>query len=155
VPVGAEADIVNVSIKTKSSALFYRRSAIEDEIERVLTEAAKDQDLFDSSTDAPLELDQNVDQTITIEDVDGDEIKIKLVASSRVKPEIDREDIAEQLKGKGWEEGKSILDDLSFATKPTEVEFFPEYFPDYLRTFPSRQGRILITIVEEDTSDEN
>lgn len=152
VPVGAEADIVNVSIKTKSSALYYRRSAIEDEIERVLTEAASDQDLFESSTDAPLELDQDVEQTMTVEEVKGETVKIKLIASSRVKPEIKREDIIEQLKGKSWEEGLLILEDLSFATKPTETEFAPSYFPMWARNFPGRQGRILITIIEEDTT---
>jgi hypothetical protein len=154
VPVGAEADIVNVSIKTKSTALYFRRSAIEDEIERVLTEAAKDQNLFESSTDAELELDENVEQELTVEEVDGEEVKVKLVASSRVKPEIKREDIAEELKGKGWEEGLETLNDLSFATKPTEVEFLPEWFPEAIRRFPSGQGKILITIVEEDTTQE-
>jgi hypothetical protein len=154
VPVGAEADIVNVSIKTKSSALYFRKSAIEDEIEKVLTEAAKDQNLFESSTDAELELDQDVEQEITVEEIDGEQVKVKLVASSRVKPEIKKSDIIDQLKGKGWEEGLRVLDDLSFATKPTEVQFLPEYFPEAIRVFPGRQGRILITIVEEDTSQE-
>jgi hypothetical protein len=154
VPVGAEADIVNVSIKTKSSALYFRRSAIEDEIEKVLTEAAKDQNLFESNTEAELELDQDVEQEITVEEVKGEQVTVKLVASSRVKPEIKKDDIIEQLKGKGWKDGLEILNDLSFATKPTEVEFLPEYFPEGIRIFPGAQGRILITIVEEDTSSE-
>ncbi len=153
VPIGAEASLVNINIKTKSTALYFRRSVIEDDIDRIITQAARDQGLFESSTDATLELDEDLQQEVTVENATETSVRIRLVASSKVKPKVDREKIIEDLGGRGWDDGIDYLDDLNFATKPTEVTFIPDYFPKGLRHFPARQGRIIINIVEENSSE--
>src|SRR5690606_10520885 len=128
------------------------KSVIEDDIDRIITQAARDQGLFESSTDAKLELDEDLKQEVTVENATETSVRIRLVASSKVKPKVDREEMIEDLGGRGWSDGMKYLDDLNFATKPTEITFIPDYFPKSLRHFPSRQGRIIITIVEENTS---
>lgn len=153
VPVGAEASLVNVTIKTKSTALYFRKSVIEDDMDRIITQAARDQGLFESSTSAKLELDDELQQEVTVENATEDSVRIRLVASSKVKPKVDRDEIINDLKGRGWSDGQEYLKSLNFATKPTEVTFLPNYFPNWAKHFPTRQGRVILNVVEESSSE--
>ncbi|MCC7289731.1 hypothetical protein IT417_00540 [bacterium] len=148
VPIGAEADLVNVSIKIKSSALFFQKSQIDNAVGEMLTKAANDQNLFNDSGSDQLSLDENITKEIKITELKKDSIKVRVTASSNIQPEIDQDGLIAQLKGKGWSEGLGILNAQKFTAQDNQAEFLPEYFPEWLRYFPSRQGRIFV-IVEE------
>jgi hypothetical protein len=147
-PVGAEADILNVTVKTKSSALYYKRSDLDAVMEELLLKAANDNNLFESEDDLDLSLSEEIDSEITIVSVEGDKVTIKLALSGEVKPTVDKNEIVDDLKGKSWDDGLSYLDKLTFVAQDTEVRFEPDWFPESLRYFPSRQGRILLKVVD-------
>jgi hypothetical protein len=48
----------------------------------------------------------------------------------------------------GWEDGMKYLESLDFTAKESKVSFGPDWFPQFLRYFPGRQGRILISVIE-------
>jgi len=150
IPIGAEADIVNVTISTKSTGIYYKKSELEEDLEDILEDAAINQNLFESKKDIDLKLDTNIKKNISVLSVKNEIVKVKLEASTSVKPEINKEEIITMLKNKSWEDGNDLLKDLTFTSKEADVKFFPDYFPTFLKTFPSRQGRILLSIVETD-----
>jgi hypothetical protein len=146
VGIGAEATNVDVSITTKSTASYYLREGFDDGIEQLLTNKAKEENLFETDKDWDLELDEEIEKDISVVESNSQEISIKLVAKSSVKPRVDTDDILSELKTMNWEEGQEYLKSLEFSDKETRVEFFPEWFPEGLKRFPKRQGGVLITI---------
>jgi hypothetical protein len=148
VAIGSEASDVTVSIKTKSTASYFLNQGFDEGIEEILTNEAKEQNLFETDKDWNLELDEDIEKEITIAQNNADGIKIKLVATSAVKPEVNKEDILKELKDKNWEEGQKYLETLDFSEKKIRIEFLPENFPDSLKYFPKRQGGVLIDIAD-------
>ncbi|MBI2357299.1 hypothetical protein HYV12_04585 [Candidatus Dojkabacteria bacterium] len=148
VPVGAEADVANVTIEVKGSAMYFKKGELEEKMNEVLTKSAQDQNLFENSGDIKLELDENIQKEITVEEVKGDTVKIKVVAKGEVKPKIDKNEIVKKLQGKSWKEGEKILKEMKYTDKKTEYSFSPSYFPEWLKYFPQRQGRIILTVKE-------
>ncbi|MCA9375093.1 baseplate J/gp47 family protein [Candidatus Dojkabacteria bacterium] len=147
-PSGAEVDIVNVTAKTSSTALYYNKKDLLDNADELLLKAAQDENLFESSKDLDLKLDKDIVTSVKVKSVKGSTVKVTITASGAVKPTVDKELIAKDLSGKNWDDGIKYLGDLSFVAQNTEVEFLPDYFPKSLRYFPNRQGRILITVKE-------
>jgi hypothetical protein len=148
VPVGAESDIVNVTIKTKSFALYFMRSDIDDSIEELIKEQTKDESLFESSTNAELKLDESVNSEVEVTKVSGEDVTVLLTANTSVRPDVDKGGIVKSLSGMGWEDGMKYLESLDFTAKESKVSFGPDWFPQFLRYFPGRQGRILISVIE-------
>ena len=148
VPVNGQADIVNVSFKTKSTALYYKNSEFDGVKEQLLLDAANSQNLFQSSENLELKLDKNIISTVSIDKVENTNVTIKLVLTGKVKPQIDTTKIVDGVKGKSWDDGLKYLDGLNFTAKPTEVTFSPTNFPKGLRYFPTTQGRIMIKVTE-------
>lgn len=148
VAIGAEAKTVNVSIKTESKASYFLNDGFDEGIANLLTKKAKEENLFETEGDWDLELDEKIEKEISV--VEGDEkgITIKLVAKGVVKPKVNKEKIIEDLKGKNWEEGNEYIQSLSFSNKDALVDFIPEWFPEWLRSFPSRKGGIIIEVEE-------
>ena len=144
--VGSEAEVVNVTVKTTTSALFYKRGEIETGVEQLLVQEAERNNLFESESDLALKLDDDITTEVTVSEVGSDSIKINLKASGSVEPEIDKDQIAEDLQGNSWDDGIKYLDNLDFVAQNTEVTFEPDYFPENYRYFPGRQGRILVEI---------
>jgi hypothetical protein len=148
-PVGSESDVINMSIKTESSALYYKKSDLEDVSEELLLQAARDQNLFDTTGDTELKL-EDINTSIVVESADKETkvVTVKMNVSGTVKPTVDKEQIKEDLSGLNWDKGIEYLDDLEFVAEPTKVKFLPEWFPEGLRYFPSRQGRINVKVTE-------
>lgn len=146
VAIGTEASDVNVSIKTKSTASYFLKQGFDEGIEELLTNEAKEQNLFETDKNWNLELDQDIEKEISIVQNNADGIKIKLIATSAVKPQVNKEDILKELKDKNWEDGQKYLETLDFSEKEVRIEFLPENFPDSLKYFPKRQGGVLIDI---------
>lgn len=147
VAVGAEASEVNLSMKTNSIASYYLKEGFDDAVADLLTEEAKEKNLFETDKDWDLELDTDVEKEISVVENNTQGIKIKLVAKSSVKPKVDKEDILKTLRGMKWEEGQEYLKTVKFSEKETKVEFSPENFPEFLKKFPKRQGGILISVI--------
>lgn len=147
-PVGAEADILNVTVKTQSTALYYNKTELEDAAKDILLEEAITQDLFDTEGELDLQLGDDFIADISVVRVEGNKVTIKLTLSGAVKPSVNKDDILAELEGSDWDNGLEYLSNLSFVAQDTEVSFKPDYFPKGLRYFPSRQGRILIDIHE-------
>lgn len=147
IPIGAEADNVTVTIKTKVSALFYQKGNIESSINQILTNQAVTQGLFEETT-GQLVLSEDVESEIKIVEVKKESAKVSLTASSWVRPNIDRNALINELKGKSWAEGVAILESKSLSNQPPQAEFQPESFPQWLRYFPTRQGRMFVNIEE-------
>ncbi len=60
VAIGAEADTVNVSIKTESKASYFLSNGFDEGIANLLTEKAKEENLFETEGGWDLELDEQV-----------------------------------------------------------------------------------------------
>lgn len=147
VPIGAEADTVNVTIKVKSSGLFYQKNMIDSSINSLLTKSANDQNLFENTT-KDLSLDESLTKSIEVTEIKKDVIKVSVKASANIQPKIDKDNLATQLSGKSWKEGMSILNTIKYTQKDNEVVFEPTYFPDWIKYFPQNKGKIYITIQE-------
>ena len=148
VAIGAEADTVNVSIKTESKASYFLNNGFDEGVANLLTEKAKEENLFETEGDWDLELDEGIEKEISVVESNAEGITIKLTAKGVVKPKVNKEKIVEDLKGKNWEEGNKYIQSLSFSEKESLVNFVPEWFPDWLKSFPSRQGGIIIEVEE-------
>jgi hypothetical protein len=148
VAIGAEADTVNVSIKTESKASYFLNDGFDEGVANLLTEKAKEENLFETEGDWDLELDEEIEKEISVVESNAEGITIKLTAKGVVKPKVDKERILEDLKGKNWEEGNEYIQSLSFSEKDALVDFVPEWFPEWLKSFPGRQGGIIIEVAE-------
>lgn len=146
VSIGEEASNVNLSITTESSASYFLKEGFDDGVEEILTQKAREDNLFETDRDWDLELDEEIEKEISIVESNEQRVIIKLVARSAVKPRVETNEIIEELKEMNWEEGQDYLKSLEFSERETRVEFFPEWFPENLRRFPRRQGGILISI---------
>ncbi|MFA7628158.1 MAG: baseplate J/gp47 family protein [Candidatus Dojkabacteria bacterium] len=148
VAIGSEADTVNVSIKTESKASYFLNDGFDEGVANLLTEKAKEEKLFETEGDWDLELDEEIEKEISVVESNAEGITIKLTAKGIVKPEVNKESIIEDLKGKNWEEGNEYIQSLSFSEKDALVDFVPEWFPEWLKSFPGRQGGIILEIGE-------
>ncbi len=144
IPIDGEGSIFNMSIETKTQGLFFKKNEILESKEDIIKQAAIENNLFEAEDDINLELDPEIETEITIEEIDGNNVTIKFTAKGNVRPQIDVEEIEKSLLGKSWKEGMDILEDLKYSEEKTEVEFSPEYFPSFLKRFPSREGRVIV-----------
>lgn len=147
VPVGSETDIFNVTLKTKSTATYYKKDEIDQTAEDLLTAKAKEEKLFEGTTELDKTSLQNVTKNITVEKVEGTKVTVKLAAQALVKPAVNKEEIIKNLTGKSWEDGKAYLATLKFGDKAMEVEYEPKSFPKFLWYFPI-ESRILVNVIE-------
>lgn len=147
-PVGAETDIVNVSLETKSTALYYKEDELEEAGETLLLDAARRDNLFESDDDIELRLGDDIVTEVNVEKVEGSVVTIKISSSGFVKPSVDKNEIISELSGMGWDEGTKYLDDLSFTSEDPEYEFSPTWFPEFLWRFPTKQGRVKLVVEE-------
>lgn len=148
VPIGEPADVVNITVKTKSSALFYQKNAIDKSIQELLTREANNKNLFENTQAITLTLEENLTKEITITEVKKDVVKIKVKASSNIQPKLEIEKLKAQLKGKKWNEGKEIINNIKYTDKENLIRFTPEYIPEWLRYFPNNEGKIIINTEE-------
>ena len=146
VAIGAEAKTVNVSIKTESKASYFLNDGFDKGIANLLTEKAKEEDLFETEGEWDLELDEEIEKEVSVVESNAEGITIKLKAKGVVKPYVDEQKIIENLKGKSWKEGNEYIQSLSFSEKDALVDFIPEWFPEWLKSFPKRQGGIIISV---------
>lgn len=149
VAVGSETDSSDVSLEVESSATYYYTSGVDEGLNDLLTEAALNQNLFESSEGLNLTLKGDIEKELKVNDDDGD-IQITLVASSAVEPSVDKSNLLNSLSGMSWEDGIDYLNGLTFtADRAPVLDFNPDsFFPPKLRYFPSRQGRIQLTVKE-------
>ena len=136
------------------SAIYYNQEALEDLIDDMLSEEAKNKDLFAATGDIELELAEEIDTDFTVTGKTTASIKVKVQATGVVTPKVDKNNIIETLNGKNWGEGLNTLTSFDYSDQEIQVDFDPSFFPDWMKYFPSRQGRILISMVyveEEDT----
>lgn len=144
--IGEEANNVNVSITTESTAAYFLKDQFDDGVAELLTQKAREENLFDTDRDWELELDDDIEKEISVIESNAQGISIQLIAKSAVKPRVNTDDIIEELREMSWEEGQEYLKSLEFSEREARVEFFPEWFPEGLKRFPRRQGGILISI---------
>lgn len=149
VPAGTEADVVNVEVNTRSTALYYNKAALEDSADDILIASAVDQELFESEDDLNLELNENdIETDITVVEVVNGQVTVRIKTSGAVKPEVSTSNILDELGGLGWDEGLAYLEDLDFVSAPSTVVFSPDGFPQGLRYFPDSRSRLQITVTE-------
>jgi hypothetical protein len=146
VAIGTETNSSDISLEVESSATYYYTAGVDTGLNSLLTEAAVNQNLFEDSDGLNLTLTGDVEKELSVKESDGN-IEITLTASSSVEPSIDREKIINDLRGMKWQEGVEYLNNLSFtADRDPVITFTPENFPQRLKHFPSRQGRIDIAV---------
>lgn len=147
--VGAEADIVNIKIKHVSTALYYKKSDIEDRAEELLTKKAEEEDLFESSEEISLKLDSDVEEEISVASVEGETVTVSVKLQSVIRPAVNEDDIEDELRGRGWNSGvnyvKNLADDIS--TKDPKFTYSPEWMPGFLKRFPNRN--VVVRVVNE------
>jgi hypothetical protein len=146
VAIGSEATTSDISLEVEGSATYYYTAGVDAGLNNLLTEAAINQNLFESDEGLNLTLKGDIEKNLEVKEKD-DKVEVILTASSSVEPAVNKEDLVNKLKGMNWEEGTNYLKDLSFtADKDPIIVFTPEGFPFKLRHFPSRQGRINIVV---------
>ena len=148
VAVGAEAGNVNVSLKTESKATYYLKDGFDKGLNSLLTKKAENENLFESDEKFQLKLGDDIKSNISVLEDSKDSIQVKLTATGSVKPDINKQDIINKLKGKSWEEGNKIIKSLVYSNQETDVIFNPESIPERFWYFPDKQGGILIEIKE-------
>jgi len=144
--VGQEATTVNLDLSIKGEALYYSKEGLMEALTELLREKAKEENLFNSESELELVLGDDIDTDISIEEIKGDAVKIKIVASSLIKPDIDKTEIQNKLKGMEWEKGKEYIKGLKYSDKAPSIVFQPMKYPEFLKKFPSRSGRVLVKI---------
>jgi hypothetical protein len=144
IPIGGEASIFTMSIATKTEALFFNKNEISQSREEIIKQAALENNLFESEGDLSLELDDEIESEISIESIEGDSVTVKFKAKGNVRPKVDTDKIEDSLRGKTWEEGIKELEEIKFSDEKAKIKFLPEYFPEFLRHFPSREGRVIV-----------
>jgi hypothetical protein len=149
VAIGTETNSSDVSLEVEASATYYYTQGVDDGLNDLLTEAAKNQNLFESEEGLNLTLTGEIEKELKVNEDDGD-VEITLTASSSVEPAVNKEDLINTLKGMSWDEGVNYLRNLTFTSDSDPViTFEPDNFPKVLRHFPSRQGRIQLSIKQE------
>ncbi len=146
IPVGGEGSVANITITTDSTALYYQRSNIDDQIADVLSKAAQEQNLFNNDNGLTLKLSDDIQKTITVTSVKNDTVKIHLAASGTITPDVNKDTITKELQGKNWTDGQNALKKYNYSDQATTIDFSPSYFPDFLKYFPALQGRIILVI---------
>lgn len=144
--IGIEADLINVTIKTKSRAIYYKKIDLETVSTTVLLEEAKKLGLYEANETPDVDSLSNVVNEVSFVKLDGDKVTVKLVTSGNIKPAIEKEEIVRILAGKSWDEGVAYLESIKNVVKPTEYEFSPSWFPRFLWSFPNTQNKILVRI---------
>ncbi len=144
VPVGTETDTLNVTVEGKSSALYYDGDALDDLIEQLLIESVEG----DTDEMEGIELSDNIEQTITVKSAsfDNGQIVLSVSVSGYVMPQFSEEKVSEDLSGMGWAEGLKYLKKIDYLASDPEVDFYPTWFPGFLKRMPSRGGRISVNI---------
>lgn len=159
VPAGSEQDSVNVDVKTKSTALYYDSEDL-DELIKVLLMEDVGEDEFEN-----VELSDNMEKEITVKSasVDDGTVVLSVKVSGFIMPLLDEDKIERDLYGKAWAEGVGYLKKVDYVSGGPDVDFYPEWFPEFARHMPSREGMITVNIEnvvpegeesEEDGSDE-
>lgn len=146
--VGTEATDVNIDLTIKGSATYYQTKGLADKLTTLLREKAQEENLFESDKDLELTLGDEIDKKITVEESTKDIVKIKIVAKSSIKPKIDKDKLAEEVKGMTWDEGKEYIDSLKYSERKSEITFNPMNYPAFLKRFPDRRGGVVISILE-------
>ncbi|MDD4382212.1 MAG: hypothetical protein PHE21_02615 [Candidatus Dojkabacteria bacterium] len=146
VAVGAAAGDVDLSVKVSCSATYYFVDGLDEGITTLLTEEAVTQNLFDSEDNLELTLSDTIEKTLSIIENTKDSIKIKLIAKGNVMPNVNKEAIANELKGDKWDEGLEYIKSLSFSDKESTASFYPKNFLAKYPFFPKRQGGIIVEI---------
>ncbi len=96
--VGAEADVVNVDISTKSSALFYNERDLLDQRDKLVQEYI-DSLGSQSSEGFSWDLSQGIDAKMVLESVRDGVVKVKYSITGELQPVVDRQVIREELAG--------------------------------------------------------
>ena len=146
--VGEEATNVNLDLTIKGTATYYNTDGLIDKLKELLTSKAEKENLFESDKDMELELSEDIETKVTVEEVKESSVKIKIVARANIKPKIEKDKIIEELVDLKWDDGKNYLNSLNFAEKKPEATFNPNWYPAFLKKFPTRNGGILIEIKE-------
>ena len=148
VAIGAEATQANLSLTVTSTGTFYYNQGFDDGVAKLLTDEAQSKNLFESTINLELTLGDDIEKEVTVVQSTADSFSIKLVAKGSVQPKIDKEQVVNTLKQMKWAEGSAYLDSIKYSDKNTLYEFNPVNFPKFLYHFPSRQGGILIDVVD-------
>lgn len=151
--VGTEATEANLDLTIKGSATYYQTKGLSEKLATLIRTQAEEDNLFESDRDLELVLGDEIEKKITVEESKKDSIRIKIVAKATIKPKIDKEKLAEELKGMEWEEGREYINSLKYAERKPEITFNPMNYPSFLKRFPERRGRVLISIIELEVSD--
>jgi len=151
IPIGTEAVTANISLSVNVSALYYKQTALNDIASQLLSEEAKNKDLFETADNVELELASEIEIDLTVSGSNKENVKVKLEATGVVTPKVSKDEIISDLKGMNWGEGINYLTNFNYSDQLVYIGFKPSFFPDWLKYFPERQGRILIsTIYVED-----
>lgn len=148
VAIGAAATQANLSLTVTSTGTFYYNQGFDEGVTKLLTTEAQSKDLFKSGENLELTLGDNIEKELTVTQSTADSFSVKLVAAGSVQPKIDKEQITNTLKTMKWKDGSAYLDSIKYSDKNTLYEFNPVNFPKFLYHFPSRQGGIMIDVVD-------
>lgn len=151
VAAGTERDNFNVTLNTISTALYYDRAGLNEVIESGLM------DSLEGDTDIEgLELSDQLEQTVTVKSssVDEGNVVLSVSVSGFVMPQLDPASIERDLQGRTWTDGLRVLMSLEYIKGDPEVDFYPAWFPEFMKRMPSRNGQIIVNVENVAPEDE-
>lgn len=148
VAVGSSAGDVDLDVKVSCSATYYLVEGFDEGITTLLTETAVSENLFESDNNLALTLSNTIEKTISIVENKKGSTKIKLLAKGNVMPNINKEEIANELKGDKWSVGLEYIKSLKFSDKDSSASFYPKNFLAKYPYFPRRHGGIIVEIYD-------
>jgi hypothetical protein len=151
---GDEKDNINVSIQSKTTALFYDEKSLNKVVESKLEEDVAEAEGGSDTKD--FKMAEDVEITITIKSNENGVAKLEVTADGLLTPQIDKDDVVNVVKGQNIVKGTAALEDMEFVSKEPKITFLPRWFPGFLHRFPSDANRIevMIKYVSGETSED-
>ncbi len=136
----------NISMNTKTTALYYQKTGLDKLSEKMLLEKYRAEKNL-SATDAAL---TTIEQLVVKVDkitIDKDEkVTIDFTATGLATSKLSTEKIKNDVVGKKWPEMLSIVSQISTLSQQPVVKFFPSWMPDSLRYVPKETARIEVSV---------
>lgn len=148
IAVGGEGTTANLDLTIKGSATYFSTAGLSDALTELLQLKAEEDNLFETEKGMNLVLGDEIEKDITVEESEGNTVKIKIIAKSKIKPDIEKTELEKKLKGMKWEEGRDYINKLKYSERKSEITFTPMNYPEFLKRFPDRRGGVMIQIVE-------
>ncbi|MBN1373744.1 hypothetical protein JW962_00160 [Candidatus Dojkabacteria bacterium] len=147
IPIGSEGSIVNVTVSMGGTAVYYNDDELDSMIQSVLRNDYEQKVISGEANDAfQMNLSSEYYFEVSVKEVSGGDIILSLEAHGIMVTTLDKEKIAQELKGLSFSQGIAYLDKLPHMSRTAEVKYIPENYLERIKHFPFNVKRIIFEI---------